>query len=286
MNKNIMREITPLTNDDFFVVLNHKNAKFDFPVHYHPEFELNLVLHAEGKRIIGDSIKEFNSPDLVLVGPDTTHAWVSEAENAHVVTIQFNIDFMDNALLSKKLMRPVKELLDNARMGISFSNGLSQNIIDRMVGLSDIRGIDSLFEFLSLLYDLSISRHQIRLSSVNYSEQYDTTKSRRIRKVKEYLHANLNNSIKIDDVAKLVNMSASAFSHFFKKRTQRSFTEYLTEMRIGHAAKLLIESDKNISEICFESGFNNISNFNRTFKTQKRCTPKEFRTQQRFISIH
>lgn len=286
MNKSIIREITPLTSDDFFVILNHKNAKFDFPVHYHPEFELNLVLNAKGKRIIGDSIKEFKSPDLVLVGPNTTHAWNSEAKNAHVITIQFNIDFMDNAFLSKKLMLPVKELLENARMGISFSNGLSQDMVDRILGLSEIRGIDSLFEFLSLLYDLSISRHQTRLSSITYAEQFDTTKSRRIKKVKEYLHNNLNNPIKIHDVAKLVNMSTSAFSHFFKKRTQRSFTEYLTEMRIGHAAKLLIESDKNISEICFESGFNNISNFNRTFKTQKRCTPKEFRTQQRFISIH
>lgn len=286
MNNRIIREITPLTNDDFFVVLNNKNAKFDFPVHYHPEYELNLVIDAEGKRIVGDSIKDYNCTDLVLIGPNTPHAWTSPNENAHVITIQFNADFMEQSFLSKKLMLPVKELLENAKMGICFSEGLRQDIIERIIKLTDTRGIDSLFEFMSLLYDLSISRNQMRLSSLSYVEQFDTSKSRRIKLVNQYLYENLVNPIKVEDVAKLVNMSASAFSHFFKKRTQRSFTEYLTELRIGFAAKLLIESEKNISEICFESGFNNISNFNRTFKTQKGCTPSKFRAQQQFITIH
>jgi AraC-like DNA-binding protein len=286
MNNRIIREITPLTNEDFFVVLNNKNAMFDFPVHYHPEYELNLVLNSSGTRVVGDSKKEFSSPDLVLIGPNTPHAWKSSDEDAHVITIQFNIDYLEHSLLSKKLMTPLKVLLENARMGISFSKGLTQDTVDRIFSLTETRGVDSFFEFLSLIYDLSTSRNQARLSSISYVEQFDTSKSRRIKEVNKYLHENLQNTIKIEDVAKLVNMSPSAFSHFFKKRTQRSFTEYLTELRIGYAAKQLIESDKNISEICFESGFNNISNFNRTFKAQKGCTPSNFRIQQRFITIH
>ena len=104
--------------------------------------------------------------------------------------------------------------------------------------------------------------------------------------VNEYLYKNLQSNIRINDVAEQVSMSPSAFSHFFKKRTQRSFTDYLTDLRIGHAARLLIDSEKNISEICFESGFNNISNFNRSFKAQKGCTPSEFRSQQKLITKH
>ena len=104
--------------------------------------------------------------------------------------------------------------------------------------------------------------------------------------VNQYLYDNLMNNIKINDVAQLVSMTPSAFSHFFKKRTQRSFSDYLTDLRIGHAAKLLIETEKNISEICFDSGFNNISNFNRSFRAQKGCTPSEFRSQQKLITKH
>jgi len=286
MMKRIVREITPLTEDDFFIVLNHLNAKFDFPVHYHPEFELNLVLHSKGKRIIGDSIKEYEGSDLVLIGPNTPHAWTGEEKGVHVITIQFHTDMLSEKFLSRKMSAPIKELLERSQTGILFSQETTTNMTDRIFKLAEIRGFDSLLELLSILYDLAISRNQISLSSPSYVGHFDTSKSQRIKLVNEYLYTNLNSPIKIDQVAGLVNMSSSAFSHFFKKRTQRPFTEYLTELRIGHAAKLLISTEKNISEVCYECGFNNISNFNRSFKAQKGCTPSEFRSQQKLITKH
>ena len=286
MNKRIVREITPLSEDDFFIVLDHFNAKFDFPIHYHPEFELNLVLHSEGKRIIGDSIKEYNSADLVLIGPNTPHAWTGEKDGVRVITIQFHADFLGEKTLSRKLTMPIKELLERSRLGVLFSQETTNNMIERIFKLSEVRGFDSLLEFLSLLYDLSISRNQITLSSPSYVGQFDTSKSHRIKMVNQFLHSNLHNPIRVNDAAALVNMSPSAFSHFFKKRTQRAFSDYLTDLRIGHAARLLIETEKNISEVCFESGFNNISNFNRSFRAQKGCTPSEFRAQQKLITKH
>ena len=171
-------------------------------------------------------------------------------------------------------------------MGILFSDETTQNMIDRILKLSEVTGFDSFLTFLSILYDLSLSRNQVTLSSPSYVEQFDTSKSRRIKMVNQYLIDNLHNPIRINDVADMVNMTPSAFSHFFKKRTQRSFSDYLLEIRIGHAAKLLIDTEKNISEICFESGFNNISNFNRSFKKLKACTPREFRSQQKIITKH
>lgn len=286
MTNRIVREITPLVEDDFFIVLNHYNAKFDFPVHYHPEYEMNLVLNSNGKRIIGDSIKTYNSPDLVLIGPNTPHAWTGCEAGVQVITIQFQSDFLGEKFLSRKLSMPIREMLERSKMGILFSPETTAALTERILRLSEMRGFDSLLELLSILYDLSISRNQMTLSTLSYVGQFDTSKSRRIKMVNEYLYKNLQNPIRINEVADLISMSPSAFSHFFKKRTQRSFTDYLTDLRIGHAARLLIESEKNISEICYESGFNNISNFNRSFKTQKGCTPKEFRSQQKLIIKH
>lgn len=284
--KRIIREITPLTDESFFLVLNHFNAKFDFPIHYHPEFELNLVLNSSGKRIIGDSIEDYGDIDLVLVGSNTPHGWTGESNEAHVVTIQFHPDFLCEKALSRKLMHPIKEMLDSSKQGIKFSRKATTNLIERIINLTKIQGFDSILEFLSILYHLSISEDQIALSSSSYVGQVDTSKSRRIKIVNEYLYKNLDSQITLVDVANIVNMSPSAFSHFFKRRTQRSFSSYLTGLRVGYAAKLLIETEKNVSEICFESGFNNVSNFNRSFRSQRGCTPTEFRSQQRLISKH
>ncbi|MRT93715.1 AraC family transcriptional regulator [Ancylomarina sp. 16SWW S1-10-2] len=282
----IVREITPLTEHDFFIVLDHQNAKFDFPIHYHPEYELNLVLHSEGKRIIGDSIKNYDSVDLVLIGPNTPHAWSGNTDNARVITIQFQPNILSEQTLNRKASLPIKDLLNKSKLGVLFSEETTQNITNRILKLSDVSGFDSFLDFLSILYDLSISRNQLTLSSPSYVDQFDTSKSRRIKMVNQYLIDNLHNPIKIADVAEMVNMSSSAFSHFFKKRTQRAFSDYLLDIRIGHAARSLVETEKNISEICFESGFNNISNFNRSFKKLEGCTPREFRSQQKLITKH
>lgn len=282
----IIREVTPITDEDFFIVLNHSNAKFDFPVHYHPEYELNLVLNSKGKRIVGDSIEEYSSPDLVLIGSNTPHAWTGSEANARVITIQFHTDFLSEKSLSRNMMLPLRELLARSRQGIRFSEKTATEMISRIDGLTAPSGFDSLLNFLSLLRDLSLARHQEILSSPSYMGPSALAKSRRINTINEYLYRNLSNPIRIQDVANLVHMSQSAFSHFFKKRTQKNFSNYLSNLRVGFAARMLIESDKNIAEICFECGFNNLSNFNRAFKAQRGCTPREFRSQQKFITKH
>ena len=282
----IVREITPVSNDDFFVLLNHLNAKFDFPVHYHPEYELNLVLNSKGKRIIGDSIQEFESSDMVLTGPNTPHAWTGDhkSKDAHVMTLQFHTDFLSDKTLNRRITLPIKELLIKSRRGVLFSPETIDIMVGKLDKLSNTQGFDSLLEFLSILYDLAISRNQKVLASPSYVGHIDPSKSRRIQKITSFIQDNLHNEIRIKEVAGMVNMSETAFSHFFKKQTQRSFTDYLTDIRIGYAARELIDSEKTISEICYQSGFNNISNFNRTFKKKRGVTPSDFRSQQRLIT--
>jgi AraC-like DNA-binding protein/quercetin dioxygenase-like cupin family protein len=287
MNR-IMREVTPVKNDDLFVFLNHLNAKFDFPVHFHPEYELNLVIDSTGKRIIGDSILEYDSPDLVFVGPNTPHAWTgnNNHNNPHVITIQFDGNVLSEKMLSKNYALPLKNLLEKAKRGILFNQKTVNNVQKRIEKLSEIQGFDAFISLLSILYDLSISRNQSLLASQGYVGQFDLNQSQRISKVVNYIQENLLNDIRIKQVADLVNMSETAFSHFFKKRTQRSFSDYLTDMRVSYAARLILETDRNISEVCFMSGFNNLSNFNRTFKSRYLCTPGEMRSQQQFLTRH
>jgi AraC-like DNA-binding protein/quercetin dioxygenase-like cupin family protein len=287
MNR-IMREVTPVKNDDLFVVLNHLNAKFDFPVHFHPEYELNLVIDSKGKRIIGDSILEYDSPDLVFVGPNTPHAWTgnNNHNNPHVITIQFDGNVLSEKMLSKNYALPLKNLLEKAKRGILFNQKTVNNVQKRIEKLSEVQGFDAFISLLSILYDLSISRNQSLLASQGYVGQFDLNQSQRISKVVNYIQENLLNDIRIKQVADLVNMSETAFSHFFKKRTQRSFSDYLTDMRVSYAARLILETDRNISEVCFISGFNNLSNFNRTFKSRYLCTPGEMRSQQQFLTRH
>jgi AraC-like DNA-binding protein len=283
-----MREVTPVKKDDLFVVLNNFNAKFDFPVHFHPEYELNLVINSKGKRIIGDSILEYESPDLVFIGPNTPHAWTgnNNHDNSHVITIQFDGNVLSEKMLSKNFALPLKSLLEKAKRGILFQRETIKNVNERIETLSKIQGFDAFISLLSILYDLSISRNQSLLASQGYVGQFDLNQSQRISKVITYIQENLLNDIKIKQVADLVNMSETAFSHFFKKRTQRSFSDYLTDMRISYAARLILETDRNISEVCFMSGFNNLSNFNRTFKGRYACTPGELRSEQQFLTRH
>ena len=290
MNKNekVLTELVPISENDFFIVLNHQNAKFDFPLHYHPEFEINLVLNTSGKRIVGDSIEEYHDCDLVIIGPNTPHYWTGgvDKREAHVITIQFQTNFLSPSSLNKKLSFPIKELLEKAPRGIAFSKETIEKLRPKILKLSQSQDFDSFLNFLSILYDLSIARNTQTLASVSYIDYYKISKSRRIQKVSEYIHKNLNQKIFIQDVASLINMSESAFSHFFKKSTNSSFSDYVIDLRLGHAARELIEPEKSINEICFDCGFSNISNFNRSFKKKIGFTPSSFRAQQKMITKH
>lgn len=284
----LTREITPLTNDDVFLLLNNPQARFDYPLHFHSDFELNLVLGTQGKRLVGDSVEDFAEIDLILLGPNLPHAWKAPTlQRTHVITLQFSDSFSENELIGKRLFAPIKKMLERSTQGIDFSPETRQRIADKLIALTKSQGFNTFLDFCSILYDLAISPQQRLLASTSYNT--DTvireSKSRRIKLACEYIEQNYMNSISLSDVAKLTNMSDSAFSHFFKKRTSRSFINFLNEIRIGHANKLLSETSHNISEICYMCGFSNISNFNRIFKKSAGISPSEYRNQIHDILI-
>ena len=281
MNNNMMREITPLTPSDCFTIFSRVKQKFDFPLHYHEEYELNLILNAKGaKRVVGGHIEVIDEVELVLVGPNLYHAWFThqcQSGDITEVTIQFHKDLFDEKFLKRNQLSFIKNMLERSQRGILFSQDAILALKDRLLALDKKTGFDSVLELLSILHDLSISRNMRTLSDLSFTNEKLNYNSRRIEKVFEYMNDNYNKQVTLAEVSRIANMPEASFSRFIKKRTGKTFIDSLNEIRLGHASRMLIDTTNTIAEIAYKCGFNNISNFNRIFKRKKFCIPKEFR---------
>ena len=282
MLKNIVREITPLTQNDCFTIFSREKKEFNFPLHYHEEFELNLIINAKGaKRIVGDHIDVIDEIELVLIGPNLSHAWFTnlcKSEEIKEVTIQFHKDLFDEKLLRRNQLSFIRQMFEQAAKGILFPKETAQLILPRLVSLHQKTGFDSVMTLINILHDLSTSRNIRTLSEATFNSEFHFNfNSRRIEKAFEYMNKNYDKQVALSDIAKLVNMTEVSFSRFIKKRTGITFIDSLNEIRLGHASRILIDTTNSIAEVSYSCGFNNISNFNRLFKKKKGCTPKEFR---------
>lgn len=276
-----MREITPLTQNDCFTIFARVKKEFSFPLHYHDEFELNFILNAKGaKRIVGDHIEMVDDVELVLLGPNLYHSWFThqcKSDEIREITIQWHKDLLDEKFLYRNQLNFIRSMFERAHRGISFSRDTVQALAPRIQSLNEKNGFDSVLELMSILHDLSISRNMRTLSNASFSNEQFSSNSRRIEKAFQYMNHNFDRPVTLSEVARLVNMTEVSFSRFIKKRTGNTFIDTLNEIRLGHASKKLIDTTHSISEISYNCGFNNISNFNRIFKKKKGCTPKEFR---------
>ncbi len=281
MTSSVMREITPLTPSDCFTIFSRVKQKFDFPLHYHEEYELNLILNAKGaKRVVGGHMEVIDELELALVGPNLYHAWFThqcQSEAITEVTIQFHKDLFDERFLKRNQLSFLKSMLEHSQRGILFSPETVQALKGRILSLDKKTGFDSVLELLSILHDLSISRNMRTLSDASFTNEKFFYNSRRIEKVFEYMNNNYNKQVSLAEVSRIANMPEASFSRFIKKRTGKTFIDSLNEIRLGHASRLLIDTTNTVAEIAYKCGFNNISNFNRIFKRKKFCIPKEFR---------
>jgi AraC-like DNA-binding protein len=282
MHDSILREITPLTQSDCFTYFYRAKSEFDFPLHYHDEVELNFIKNARGtKRIVGDHVEETGDIELVLVGPGMPHGWFGSGykkNQIEEITIQFHKDFFDEKFLQKNQLSFIRNMLRRSLRGILFSTETTQRLEPRIYGLGKKQGFDSVLELMSILHDLSISRDFRILSDSGFSDtEIFSYNSRRIEKVMEFIHTSFDKQISLGEAAKIASMTESAFSRFFKLRTGMTFIDCLTEVRLGHASRMLISTTKTIAEVAYSCGFNNISNFNRIFRKKKSCTPRELR---------
>lgn len=274
----IQQEITPLTNEDFFIILNHPNADFDYPIHCHPEYEINVVMKTRGSRVVGDSEEYFGDLDMVMTGPYVPHVWKSDLMNNHVITIQFSSDLLNYQIVGKRLFAPIRQLLQDSMQGLQFYGADAERIKDEIIELTRMQGFQTATKFLNILNSLAHASRRKLVSNMYESEiLISQSKSRRISKVCKYIEENISQKISLSDAAMLVNMSDSAFSHFFKKKTGISFITYINNLRVAKACDLLASTSLSASEICYDCGFNNKSNFIRIFTKRKNMTPIEYR---------
>ena len=283
----IIREITPLSDKDCFYIVERYKSEFTYPLHCHAEYELTFVEKGAGvRRIVGDSAEVIGDYDLVLIaGKDLEHVWEQHECNStkiREITIQFSPDLFINRIKHKNQFDSILKMLESASKGLSFPMDAILKVYDKLDTLASEReGFYAVIKFLTILYELSNCENAQPLASSSFARLEVNADSRRIQKVQEYLNKHYMEEIRLHQMSDLAGMTPVAFSRFFKLRTGKSLSDYIIYLRLGFAARLLVDSTRSIAEICYDCGFNNLSNFYRIFKKKKGCSPKEFRDNYR-----
>ncbi|MCM4156920.1 AraC family transcriptional regulator [Gramella sp. AN32] len=251
--------------------------------HYHQELELVIILKSTGTRFVGDSIEKFQPGEVVLLGENLPHMWLNDAEyynensklKAEAIAVHFKVDFLGADFFKAPELDNIANLLHRSRQGLLFPD-LDKKIKKKIKKILSVQGVDRITGIIQVLDLLSEQNEYTYLASQGFANSFDQKDSNNLRKVYEYIFKNFNGSIGLNQVAEVAQMNPSAFSRFFKKVHNKPFTRYLNEIRIGYACKLLIEEKHKMITICFDAGFNNLSNFNRQFKLIRGMSPTEF----------
>lgn len=279
----VLYEITPLSEKDCIYIVERYKSEFLFPIHTHKEFELNFVENGKGVlRVVGDSIEEIGDYDLTLVcGSNLEHAWEQgncTGSDVREITIQFDPDLFPSNLLNKNQFSAISKLLRKAERGVSFSRRAVMLVYEKLNSLpKEQHRFTQYLNFLWIMNTLAEDADSRILSSGSFAKVSRDTGSRRIYKVKQYIGGHYSEDIRLETLSELVGMTPSAFSRFFRQQTGRTVMEYIIDIRLGNAARLLVDTTDGIAEICYACGFNNLSNFNRLFKAKRGYTPRDFR---------
>lgn len=282
-----------MDTDALYIADRHK-SEFSYPVHNHDVFELNFVENAAGvKRIVGDSNEVIGDYDLVLItNPSLEHAWEQhecKSNDIREITIQFNFGAgitEADYFFGKTPFESIRHMMKEAQKGMAFPMSSIMKVYERLSGLSQITDrFTALMEFLNILHTLSLCTGARTLATTSYAKVNIEDDSRRILRVKKYISDNYMYELRLKSLADLANMSESAFCRFFKLHAGRRLSDYIIDIRLGYATRLLIDTTETIAEISFKCGYNNMSNFNRIFKRKKGCSPTEFRNSHHKIKV-
>lgn len=268
----------PETGTESFRYRHFQRDSFDFVWHHHPEYELTLIVKGSGRRFVGDNISDFKNGDLILAGPNLPHTWYSN-KKAETIVVQFKESFLGNDFLSLPEMRELKLLFENSTYGLFFEETVAKQIKKKLLQLERTPPIKRVISLLEILEILSSAKNFTKLSKKPSKTIVNSNKQNRIEPICNYINQNYMRKITLDEISNIASMAPNSFCRFFKKATDKSFTEYVTDLRIGNASILLIETDLPISQVCYNAGFMNLSNFNRAFAKAKNITPREYRKE-------
>lgn len=282
--KILQTEITPAHNSHISVV-ERNDAYFKSPFHYHPEIELVYIKESYGKRVIGDKIEPFYPGDLVLVGPNLPHVWLSderfhqgkEEARAKSIVLYFNKEIFGDGFYNLREVEKINTLFKNAQRGLKILSETREKTMEIMEKLVHKAGFERVLGLLEILHILSTSNDIEFINNETYSGVVYNKDTDRLGEVFKYINTSFGSDITLNDVAKKANLTPQSFCRLFKKRMNKHFMEYLNEVRISHACRYLMDTDCSISEIAYMSGFKTVSNFNKVFKENTGYCPTSYR---------
>jgi len=274
---------TVLQHTVFIKEVNVKNLSN--PLHFHNEYEMVLITKSQGRRIVGDSIENFTKGDLIIMGPNLPHVMYNDKEyyypettkEVKAIVTYFRLDWLNDNFLSSDEATKFNELIKDINRGIRVFGASHKQIVKILNELLVSSGLKRIIHLLNILHLLSETKEYNCLSSIGYSNPYNQKDVQRINKIYDYIMNNFTSDITVEKAAALANMTVASFCKYFKGRTQKTFTHFVNEVRIGYACKLLYNDNLSISQICFQSGFNNLTNFNRNFKHYIKISPSDFK---------
>lgn len=276
-------EVKLFREPDKSFIYYHEKKAFT-PWHHHAEYEFALIIKGSGVRMIGDHIDRFSSKDLVLVGPDLPHEWECDqewfdgSENflGEAIALQFSRDFLGRQFYELAENTSLYRCLEKSKLGCQFYGKTKARIIEKILTMMETDGPVRLYKLLSIFGIIACSDEYRTLASPLFLEHYHENNNEPLNKTVQYIHQNFQRKIKTEELLELSNMSNTTFFENFKRTYRMSYKKYLLHLRLGYACRLLSDESLNISRVAFESGFDNLSNFNRQFKQLKGCTPREY----------
>ena len=287
----ILHEISPLMEKDALYIADRHKKEFTYPIHNHEVYELNFVEIAAGvRRTVGDSSEIIGDYDLVLItSPNLEHVWEQyhcKSNDIREITVQFKFGLEQDDFLSKNPFAAIGRMLREAQKGLAFPQKTVIRIYTLLDSLSRQKnGFEAVILFLRILNELAQSDGAYTLSTKSNAKAEVSDDSRRIITVKNYINSNFMYELKLQTLADMANMSQSAFSRFFKLHTGRTLSDYIIDIRLANATRMLIDTTESIANISFNCGYNNLSNFNRIFRRKLGCSPTEFRENYRKIKV-
>lgn len=276
--------LQPIGNHSFLVRTFGKTG-FAAPYHFHPEYELTLIVKGSGKRYAGNNMAGFSDGDLVLLGPHVPHCWKLQLDGknrsaARSVVIQFTPDFLGSGFFSKAELININKLFQRSGSGIQFIKRTQALVQEKIKELTEEKNnFKQLIRLLEILQQLAVSKEYVLLDQQRLIAELSPANQARINPIFAYLVENFRREVSLDKAAAIANMTPNAFCKYFKRITRKTFIETVIEYRINYATQQLIQSDKTISDICFDSGFGDVSHFYKMFKSKMQVSPLHYRQQ-------
>jgi AraC-like DNA-binding protein len=276
----------PMQSETSFNLRHNIIPNFITSMHYHPEYELHLLMKGEGVRFIGDNISNFSPGEVVLLGENIPHGWHCKEEYFHdnneaemeTMVIHFSPDFLGSNFLSLREARLLPVLFEKAKGGMLFHNETGKKLSEMMIKLDQSENLERIISFLSILKVLSESADFQPISKMHSFVRSDEFETERLNTVCNYTMANYGKDINLEQIASISNLTVTSFCRYFKLMTKKSYNTYLTEIRISHACHFLIADKLSIDQIADKCGFYNISNFYRQFKKVTGTTPLNYKS--------